>query len=142
MDRHTFMEVEFLFKYVSNRKNIIPLWVRNMLNRILIHLLILFLIYITLFLTPKQVLNIIITIKQAKANTSLHHQGLRSFVQSETLTSLIYNKKSIPLMICRVKLRSLGLQVQICFYFIYLIVWKILSFIIYLKNLEAFFRHE
>jgi hypothetical protein len=140
MGKHICMEAEFLSKYVSNRKNIIPLWVKNMLNRTLIHLLILFLIYITLFLTLKQVLNIIITIKQAKANMKPHHLGLKFFALLTMLTSLISSKKLIPSMICKVKRKNSDLLVRTYFYSICLTVWKILNFIIYLKNLAIFFQ--
>lgn len=142
MGKHICMEAEFLLKYVSNRKNIIPLWVKNMLNRTLIHLLILFLIYITLFLTLKQVLNIIITIKQAKASTKPLHLEPKFFALLMMLISLIFNKKSIPSMICKVKRKNSDLLVRTYFYSICLTAWKILNFIIYLKNLAISFQPE
>lgn len=72
MDKHICMAVEFLFKFDSNKKSIIHIWVKNMLNKILILLLIQYLIFIILLSIVKLELNTILTIKLENLNMKSH----------------------------------------------------------------------
>ena len=95
-----------------------------------------------MFLTVKQELSIIITIKQDKARTSLHHLVPKFSVPSAKSTNLTFNNKWTLWMICKVKLKNSALLVLIYSCSIYQTVWKILSSIIYLKSLELFYQQE
>ena len=142
MAKHTCMAAASQSRFASNKKSTIHSWAKSMLHKILIHLLILFLIYITLFLTARQELSIIITIKQEKVKMSFLPQEPKSYVQLVTSIDHIYSNKWIPLTTCKIKQKDLVHRDLTYFYFIYQIVWKILSFIIYLKNMVIYYQQE
>lgn len=114
-----------------------------MLNKILILLLILFQIYITKFRIQALDTNIIIIIKLAQASMSYLLPVPKFYTPTHRAkTNIIFSSNQIHLMTCQIPPKDSDLQAPTCFYSIYPTVWKILSYIIYSKNMVLFFQQE
>ena len=139
MVRLIYTAVEFLSKSVSRKENIILLWVKNMLQKILILLPTQLKTFIKKFFTKA---NIIITIMQLVSLSLTHHLlDLKSSTRTIQITG-IFSKKLTLLMTCKTHKENLALQEVISFYSIYQITWKTLNFISFLKSSEIFWVHE
>lgn len=140
MGRLTYMAAVSQLKSDSKKKSTILLWVKNMLNKTLILLRILLVIYIMLFMTIRQVFNITIIIRLERVNMRLLHLAQKFFVLSGMLTSLTSSSSQTRSTTCKIRPRNSDLQAQTYSCSTYLIVWKTLNWIIYSKSLEVSFQ--
>lgn len=135
MVRLTYMVVGFLFRFVSKKENIIPLWVKSMPHKTLILLPTLSKTFIKKFFIKVNI--IITTTQQVSLNLTHHLLDLRYSTQTTQIIG-IFNKKSILLTTCKIHKENLVLQEVTCFYSICQTTWKILNFISSLKSSEIF----